>query len=675
MEGTLMRRLVVSCLVTISAFAQSATVTKLAQSATVTIDASRLENPISPRLYAAFAEIMAEDINRGLTAEMIRDRSFEEAPNYLGLPAGWQIEPDTRNDNGGSIKFAQSMDEAYPKVNRATGAADHSLRVTLPRGDITDVRRGFSQGRLSIRAGESYKGYVWVKIPQDKGYSGDLTVALEKDDTDGETYSRSSFQLLPKQEWMQYPFTLTATQTDRFAKLSLLFSGRGSLYLDQVSLEPAAAQREVRPDSEEMVAKLRPSFIRWPGGNVAQDYHWQWGIGPRDLRPIWTNVAWNNAPEPSDFGTDEYLAFCRRIHSEPSITVNVNGAGATPEEAAAWVEYVNGPATSKYGALRAANGHPAPYGVKQWELGNEIFGDWVRGHTDAETYAKSAVEYAKAMRAVDPSIKLTAVGEGLGKEQNAWNSAVLRMAGPYIDFLAVHDYASASEVKDKANPRAEMMARPAAYQAEYRHTADLIAKLAPGRQIKQIVNEWNLFFGAQTIESMEGAVYASRMMNGFERDGDVLEATAISDMLNGWVGGVIQATRDRIYGTGQYYAIEMYNGRFGTERVHSEVQSPALAPGIDAIDAIATRSQDRSRLFVKLSNAQLRPENVNFVVKGFAHRDVVEATVLAAAEPGARNTFSHPHAIQPAESKLQCGDSCTINLPADSVAVLTFTAR
>ena len=120
----------------------------------------------------------------------------------------------------------------------------------------------------------------------------------------------------------------------------------------------------VRRDVFEKIRALKPAFIRWPGGNVAQDYRWMWGIGPRDERVTWSNLSWKNEPEPGDFGTDEFVAFARAVGAEPSITVNVEGRGATVEEAAAWVEYCNGPATSKYGAMRAANGHPAPFNVR-----------------------------------------------------------------------------------------------------------------------------------------------------------------------------------------------------------------------------------------------------------------------------------------------------------------------
>jgi len=110
-------------------------------------------------------------------------------------------------------------------------------------------------------------------------------------------------------------------------------------------------------------------------------YHWIWGVGPRDERPEWINLSWWNEREPSDFGTHEFIRFCRNLGAEPHLVVNVEGRGATAEEPAAWVEYANGDTTTKYGALRATHGSPEPFGVKTWEIGNEIWGDWVRGHS------------------------------------------------------------------------------------------------------------------------------------------------------------------------------------------------------------------------------------------------------------------------------------------------------
>jgi alpha-L-arabinofuranosidase len=440
-----------------------------AQNARIMVDTSRVENHVSPMMYGAFSEIMAEGVQRGITAEMLHDRSFEEAPNHLGLPASWRIEPDERNDNAGALKFEQTTQEAYPQTNKATGLPGHSLRVRLTNGDVLDERCGLSQGGISIVGDVTYAGYVWVKVADQRGYKGQITVALEEDETDGETYDRAALPVTGQGGWHQYSFRLSPTKTNRLAKFTILFEGAGTLYLDQVSLMPANTTNNIRDDSAQMIASLGPSFIRWPGGNVAQDYHWQWGIGPRDLRPIWTNRAWSDAPEPNDLGTDEYLALCARVHAQPSITVNVNGAGATPEEAAAWVEYVNGPSSSHYGALRAANGHPDPYSVRYWELGNEIYGDWVRGHTDAKIYAQNALEYAHAMRAVDPAIQLIVVGAG-----DNWNTPMLTTVGRKIDYLAIHDYTAMSQNAKGADTRAQMMERAGEFEANYRHIGELI---------------------------------------------------------------------------------------------------------------------------------------------------------------------------------------------------------
>jgi alpha-N-arabinofuranosidase len=645
------------------------------RSAEINVDAIRVENRISPRMYAAFTEMMAEGVKVGLTPEMLRDRSFEFAPDYLGLPAGWQLEPDERNDNVGAIRFAPTTEEAYPKENEATHAPEHSLRVTLAPGDITDTERGLSQGRLSIVAGQQYRGYVWVKTPAVSPYRGKITVALGEDNTDGRHYATATLDGFSV-DWRRYSFSLQPNTTDRFAKLSLLFDGTGTLYLDQASLEPAAATDHARPDTEAMVRELRPAFLRWPGGNVAQDYHWQWGVGPRDLRPVWINKSWSNAPEPNDFGTDEYLAFCERLHIEPSITVNVDGAGATPEEAAAWVEYVNGAASSHYGAMRAANGHPQPYGVKQWELGNEIFGNWVRGHAIAEDYANAAVRYAKAMRVVDPSLKLIAVGEGVFPGSDDWNRTVARIAGAEIQYLAIHDYTSASQNAQEPNPRVAMMAHAGEFEAHYRHIGDILQQASPGHPIRLIVNEWNLFYSSETIQSMDGAVYASRLMNGFERDGDIVEAHCISDLLNGWVGGVIQATRDRVYGTSQFYTLKMYRDVLGSERLAATVHSPQLEPGTDTVDAVATRSADGSKLFVTLSNADPNlPTDTNIAVNGFPMNGKADLVLLYTATSGARNSFSEPNVIAPRTVTLRCHESCRFTLPPDAVATLTIYRR
>lgn len=644
-------------------------------SASISVDASQIVGHLNPDLYGSFMELMAWDVKYGLYAEMIHDRSFEEAIDSLGLPRGWNLEPDERNDNVGAIRFEQTTETAYPATNLATRNPGHSLRITVSAPDIADTRKGLSQGSISVNRDSSYVGYLWFKVPDGpNGFKGRVTVALEEDVTGGKTYGTTRIDHISG-DWKKYGFRLNSSGTDRHAKFSIVFDGIGVLWLDEASLMPADAVDGVRSDVLAKIRELKPSFVRWPGGNVAQDYHWEWGVGPRDMRPAWTNLSWSNAIEPSDFGTDEYLEFCHMIGAKPSITVNVEGNGATAEEAAHWVEYVNGPADSKYGRMRAAHGHPDPYHVVLWELGNEVYGRWVRGHADAETYARSAKRYAQAMRAVDPNIKIIAVGESSMPDAAAWNTSVIRILGKDVDYLAVHDYTTLTK---NQNNRTTLMARPLEYEARYKEMHELFKQLSPDHPVTFIVNEWNLFYPSTVIQSMEGAVYATRIMNAFERSSEQVSMNSVSDLVDGWVGGIIQSSRDRVYVTPQFYAIAMYGSHLGNDRVAVKTESPVLASNgtsqsVPAVDAVASRSADGRSLFVKLSNAEsANAIKARISITGAKLGERAEEDLLSARNSEIQNSFSNPGAVQPVSTVIHCERTCEIVMPPDSVAVLTF---
>lgn len=160
----------------------------------------------------------------------------------------------------------------------------------------------------------------------------------------------------------------------------------------------------------ELIAALkqgRSGVCRFPGGNFVSAHEWRFAIGDPDKRPpIWDPV-WN-AVQPNDVGTDKLMTLCRLLDVEPYIAVNA-GFGDT-WSAAQYVEYANGAAGTPMGRLRAANGHPQPYGVKFWGIGSEMFGDWQFGVMPAEQYQIKHNLFAKAMRRVDPSIKIPASG-------------------------------------------------------------------------------------------------------------------------------------------------------------------------------------------------------------------------------------------------------------------------
>ena len=647
-------------------FAQStsSSLASSAANASITIDASKVEGGINPMLYGQFDEFMFEGVKGGLYAELIRDRSFEQPPNAIGLSRYWERDPDDRNDDPG-LSFHWDNSIFYPNApNPATETAHHSVRVDVKEND--GQRRGLHQSGVPVRQGITYRGYLWVKS---SSFEGHISVALEADWTGGEAYALTEIHNIAG-DWKKYEFTLTPSKSDPLAKFVLLVYGRGRIWIDQVSLMPGDAVDAVRADVFQRLKALHPAFIRWPGGNVAQDYHWMWGIGLREQRTTWVNLSWANELEPGDFGTDEFVRLCQNLGSEPSITVNVEGRGATVEEAAAWVEYANGASTSKYGAMRAANGHPEPFHVKYWEIGNEIWGDWVRGHSDAETYARNYNHYAAAMRAIDPSIHLIAVGDN----NMNWNRTVLRLAGSNINYLAIHHYYGTAEMQGDA---LNLMAHALFYEHFYKQVEQLIHDTVPGRDIKLAINEWNTSLPLPRQHSMESALYAARLMNVFERSNSIA-MSAPSDMVNGWSGGLIQASRHAVFVTPTYLVNQLYSQHLGTQRLAARVESPTFDSSregktVPYLDTVVSRTADLGQIFIKAVNMDPdQPLRTTIRLAGATVAPQGTMEVVNADSMIAANSFANPDAVSLQKRTINTGSSFVVEFPEHSVSVIAL---
>jgi alpha-L-arabinofuranosidase len=610
---------------------------------------------------------MYEGIKGGLHAELIRNRSFEEPANVIGLSRNWERYPDDRNDDY-ALTFHWDDQSAYPPQRRiANEHKEHSLRVEAGEGVIE--RHGVYQPRIPVRAGLEYRGYIWLRT---NDYNGPITLALESDSDQRLIYAAANVDRIVRGDWRRYEFSLRPTRSDPLARFAILFPGRGTVWIDQVSLLPGdVAAGGVRRDVFDKIRALKPAFIRWPGGNVAQDYRWLWGVGPRDERVTWSNLSWKNEPEPGDFGTDEFVLFARAIGTEPSITVNVEGRGATAAEAAAWVEYCNGPATSKYGAMRAANGHPAPFGVKFWEIGNEIWGDWVRGHSDAETYARNYNRYARAMREVDASIKLIAVGDN----NMNWNRTVLREAGRNIDYLAIHHYYGRREMRgDPLN----LMARPLFFERFYSQVQQLLAEFGLANRVKLTINEWGLDLPSERQYSMESALYGARLMNVFERSGEIVEMSAVSDLVNGWPGGIIQAGRHSVFVSPVYLVNQLYAEHRGDQLLATTVNSPTFNTSLEGtnipyLDVTASRTADGKSIFIKAVNTNRTSAlQTTITIQGLSPAPRAELKTITAPSINISNDFSRPDAVSIQERTVPSGRSFTVTLPRHSVSVIVL---
>jgi alpha-N-arabinofuranosidase len=230
------------------------------------------------------------------------------------------------------------------------------------------------------------------------------------------------------------------------------FSGRRMGLPDTVSFNtmygnlydpssPLADENGFRKDYIEAMKELKVTNMRWPGGNFVMGYNWQDGIGPKDQRPARINLAWGGI-DNNHVGNDELIELNKAIGSENIICVNL-GLG-TIEDAHYWVEYCNYKKGTYYSDLRAKNGHPEPYNIKIWDLGNEVDGSpWELGYKNAEDYVKIGREAAKAMRAVDHTIQFVASGSSYYESTGQWvewNRKVLNGLGDMIDYISIHRY-------------------------------------------------------------------------------------------------------------------------------------------------------------------------------------------------------------------------------------------
>jgi len=211
----------------------------------------------------------------------------------------------------------------------------------------------------------------------------------------------------------------------------------GNLYDPSSSL---ADENGFRKDYIDAMKELKVTNMRWPGGNFLMGYDWKDGIGPKEQRPARVNLAWGGI-DNNHVGTDEWIELNRSIGSENIVCVNL-GLGSIMD-AAYWVEYCNYKNGTYYSDMRAKSGHPQPYNVRIWDLGNEVDGlPWELGHKNVDDYIEIAREAAKAMKAVDNTIKLVACGSSWYSSAgwDDWNRKVLTALGDKVDYISIHSY-------------------------------------------------------------------------------------------------------------------------------------------------------------------------------------------------------------------------------------------
>src|SRR5215471_8780833 len=260
-----------------------------------------------------------------------------------------------------------------------------------------------------------------------------------------------------------------------------------------------------RKDVLEEIRRLGVPIIRYPGGNFVSGYNWLEGVGPRQSRPRVLDKAWDTL-ESNQFGTNEFLAWCKAAGTEPLMGLNF-GTG-TAEEASALVEYCNVEKGTKWSDLRRQHGIPEPHNVKHWCLGNEMDGPWQIGHMSAVEYGMKAADAAKQMRVIDPSLKLIACGSSgpFMPTYLEWDRQVLEECYPEVDAISLHRYfGNAEETGGDSSKYLAMNLAMDRQIEEIIDVCDLVRGLKrSNKRLWLSFDEWNVWYRARGGDASNG---------------------------------------------------------------------------------------------------------------------------------------------------------------------------
>ncbi len=511
----------------------------------INVEITENTKDMNPLIFGHFVEFMRDCIDEGMWAQVLKNRGFDKRKD---IPEG-VVDGNPEVAEGWVRTGSKNTFEIELDAEESLARDGHAQRINCY--NAYDGYVGIAQNNLYLENKE-YSGYIWMKA------SGNVEVEVCVREKEGGKIFSETFRV--DDAWKKYEFTFCSKQRMDRGTFEIILPGEGEIWLDSASIMPSDNMEGIWKKVFEHICGLEPPIIRYPGGCFADCYHFEDGIGDIDTRPYRRNRHWGGFTDNS-FGTDEFVSFCRKIGCEPMICVNF-GSG-TPEEAADWVEYCNGAPDTPFGRLRAENGHPEPYGIRYWDIGNEIFGDWEIGHSSAEDYADRYLEFYHAMKAKDESIVFMVCGGDGDDRSQEWNETLRRKIGASMDALCLHMYALKSMNREKHDNRDVYYAVTGSvkkYEEILRESYQLMNEKSE-KKILTAVTEYNLgtIVDSYREQTLEAAVFNAGMLNMFMRNSEKILMCNYSDLVNGWPGGCIVSKNGDAFGTGNYYVLKMYS--------------------------------------------------------------------------------------------------------------------
>jgi alpha-N-arabinofuranosidase len=648
----------------------------------------RAARPVSRYLYGKFTEHLWWNVYNGLWAQILKNPSFE---SWELLGDGWKRIPEWFRRGG--------FPDAFPALRVSETPGGGVAPWWLPWGDAKaeyalesgafNSERCQKISAASVAGGAGIEQPVFLPLHRTGAYQLELyargsarlrfsiqapggPLAARDLAVDAPAWSRQRLELAIRPG-------AVAKGTPLVFRIEL--TAPGEVWLDQITLFPGDHLEGFDPDIIRMLRESRLPLLRFPGGNFVSGYHWEDGIGPTERRPTRRNPAWGDF-EPNHVGTDEYLKLCRLVGCEPLICVNAGNG--TAQEAAAWVEYANGPVTSRYGALRARYGHPEPYNVKFWEIGNELYGKWQIGHCTAEEYAERYAAFYQAMRAVDPTIHFLAIGQN-----EEWAAPLVARNGAAVRTLAIHELPGGG-IPPEAGARdvfEELMAFPVSLRAKLHGLGELMRKA--GLEPSIAITEAQLFTRRSTLPNNTThaeSLFLAGLIHMAIREGGLVEMITHSALVNH--AGGLRKQKEIVYATPVHYASLLYGTQSGVYPVRLKVRTPhyrspgkylsdtrgAAVPLLDPVALVDAAGEELT--LIVLNRSPDRPLASAISVGGFPASGAVKTRTLAADSYMAQNSLEEPERVRLVAGEVRpTEETFSFTFPPHSLVELVFRRR
>lgn len=635
----------------------------------LTIDASKVTGAVSPRLYGLMTEEINYSYEGGIYAELVRNRTFKASttsPLFWNAVGEAGITLDTNQPLNTALNVSLRLD-----ANKAT-----------PASPVGIANAGY--WGIPVRPNTKYRASFFARGDVT---TGPLRLAIES--ADGRTVFAEATISRISENWQKYQVTLkTGTlQPSKDNRFVITSTRPGTIWFQNVSLFPPTYHNRpngTRPDLMQLLADMKPAFLRFPGGNYlegnnfAERFNWKLTIGDVATRPGHRSPwgYWST----DGFGLLEFLEWCEDLKMEPVLGVFAgytldkkyveSGPALEPyvQEALEEIEYVSGATTTRWGAQRARDGHPKPFKLTYVEVGNE---DWF---DRSGSYEGRFAQFYDAIKAKYPHIQVIST---MGYEHP---TQVVRSRMP--DLVDEHYYRS----------QEEMQAHALDYDSYSRTNKTLI-----------FCGEWATRVGSPT-PNMAGALGDAAWMTGMERNSDIVIMQCYAPLLvnvsrltgNGrsmqWATDLIGYDALSSYGSPAYHAQKMFSTLHGNEILATASENiptrlwqrrgprggatPAAQP-IRELFFSATRDSRSGVIYLKVVNASAEPQQVRIKIDGARNiRREGEAVVLAAGSLEDTNSIEEPHKTVPRTERLTgVGREWMREFPSYSISVLKVNAR